>query len=72
MSGQGCSIRHDDLIPNLTVMSHMGVSHDEILISDDGLPTSLDRASMKRHKLPDDIAIANLKKSLLPFVVLTD
>ena len=68
MSGQGCSIRHDDLISDLTVMGHMGVGHEEILISDDGLPTSLDRASMEGDKLPDDILIADLKRSLLPFI----
>jgi hypothetical protein len=46
-------------------MRHMSIGHEEIVVSDDGLPTSLDRTSMKRDKLPDDILIADIEGGLL-------
>src|SRR5512137_2627988 len=46
----------------------MGVGHEEIFISDNGLPASLGRAAMEGDKFPDDILVAHLKKGLLSLV----
>ena len=68
MSGQGGSIRQDDLISDLAVMGDMGVGHEVVAISDDGLSTPMRSASMEGHKLSNDILIAHQEGGLLPLI----
>ncbi len=56
------------MISDVAVMSHMGVGHKEIAIPDNGLPPSMDSASMESDELPKDILIADQKGGLLSFI----
>jgi hypothetical protein len=53
---------------DLTVVGHMGVSHEEIAIADDGLSPTLDCATMERDEFPYDIIIPNDERGLLSLI----
>jgi hypothetical protein len=62
VSPQRRSVGHHDMIPNLTVVSDMGVGHDEILISKNGFSTPFDGPSMEGDIFPNDILIPHLQE----------
>ena len=68
VSGQGGSVGQDDLISDLTVVGHMRIGHDEIVVADDGLSPSVSGASVEGDEFPNDILIADQKGGLLPLV----
>lgn len=56
------AIRRDDRIrTDLAVMAHMGIVHDEIVVTESGATAATCRADMDRHMLADDGTQADLE-----------
>lgn len=57
MSGQGSVVRKNGFITNLAVMCNMHIGHDPVVITQDGLALTLNRAATDRAEFTNRIAI---------------
>ena len=58
LAGKLGAVRHDDMIMQDTVVRHVAVSHDEVIIADDGLALA-ERTAMDGDELAEDVIVAD-------------
>src|SRR5690554_669578 len=68
MSDQIGSIGHNNMTPQLTVLTDMTVGHNQIIIPDPGFTPTLFTTAIDGNILPDNIIISNEKTVFLTFV----
>src|SRR5690554_5894278 len=68
MSGQIGSIGHNNMTPQLTVLTNMTVGHNQIIISNPGFTPTLFTTPVDGNILPDNIIISDEKAALLIFI----
>ena len=68
MASQSRCIGHNNMITQDTVVGHMAVSHEIIMIANYGATTTLNGATIHRNILPKNIVIANNQLGILSFM----
>ena len=59
MAGQGCRIRHDNVIPYSTVMSYMAIGHEQVVAPYPCFSAAEGRPSVYGHKLSNLIRVTD-------------
>lgn len=70
VASQCAEIRHDAIVPDLAVMRHMGIGHEEIAVPDDSLTATLLCTAIDGHVFAENILGTNLKCAIFPANVL--
>jgi hypothetical protein len=58
LAGELGAVRHDDMIIQDTVVRHVAVSHDEVIIADDGLALA-ESTAVDGDELTEDVIVAD-------------
>ena len=66
MAGQIGSIGHNDIISQFTIMRHMAVSHQEVIISYDGYTDIGSCGPVDGHIFPNGIIVSDNNPGLFP------
>ncbi len=69
MPSQGGSIAEHRPTPNMTVVRHMGVGHEQIVIANGGQPTTIFSPPMHRAELAESIPVPDLEARLAAAVL---
>ena len=67
MTGQCSRVCHDDVIAENTVVAHVHICHEEVVITDPGIPAAAFRSTMDIHVFAKRIVIANRQKCFFAF-----
>ena len=68
MAAQSGVVRHNNVIANQAVMSHVTGGHEHAVITNNGFTTPLRRADIHRHMLADEIILSNDELCVLPVI----
>src|SRR6266849_4231524 len=68
VTGQGSAVYQHDAVADHTIMSHMGVSHDQSMAADASDAAALRCTPIEGNVLPDYVMVADLQPRLFTFI----